>query len=186
MGKCLGVLEHKLCLQPSAMTHETLTNTSLQIKMLNKHIEVGKLQIQTLSLRVNNMPRSVYLWARFSTRCMPAVLCMLHHYISAWRAVRSACDLLFYITALPFSSQLSSGSVPTPPPLHFSALHALHISSSALWISLPTLPFEQFLLTHKHCQVELAGLYITQTDCLLTSRSFKNTTAPLSYTFAWN
>lgn len=41
------------------------------------------------------------MWATLCMRCMPAVLRRLYHYISARQAVGSACDLLFYITALP-------------------------------------------------------------------------------------
>lgn len=60
-------------------------------KELNiKQLKGGKLQIQTLSWRVN-MPHSVYAYERESA-CLPAALRRLHHYISAW---------LFYITALP-------------------------------------------------------------------------------------
>lgn len=78
-----------------------------RLEMLNKHIEVGKLQIQTPSWRVS-IVHTVYVWAPESMRCMPAGLCSLHHNISAWPAVRSAWGLLFYITALHFSLLLLS------------------------------------------------------------------------------
>lgn len=155
------LLKQRKCLLPSAMTCDTLTNKSLQVKKVKNNSEAGKLQIQTQSLKVNNMPHSIYTQARQSMRCMPAVLRKLHHYISEWQAVGSACDLPFYITVLPFSFRLSSGSVPTPPPLHVAALH---ICNTVLWISLPALPPQKFRLTHKGCQVELAGLHVAQRD----------------------
>ena len=108
---------------------------------------------------------------------MPAGLCRLHHYISAWPAVRSAWGFIFYITALPFSPLLLSALLwlcpRTTSSLLCSSPCSPHFHLCSVEISLPTLPSEQFLLTHRRCQVELAGLHITQTACLLTSRPFK-------------
>lgn len=119
----------------------------------------------------------MYMQARLCMRCMPAVLCRLYHYISARQAAGSACDLLFYITALPsILFWTLSGSLPTPPPLRCAALRVSQLSS--LDFSANTCSSEQFLLTH--CQAKLAGVYITETGGLLTWRSFQNTAAPLS------
>lgn len=113
------------------------------------------------------------MWARLCMRCMPAVLCRLYHYISARQAVGSACDLLFYITALPFYSLLDSPPALSPHHL-LSTLQLSMLSmfpSSALWISLPTCAVpSKFLLTHKRWSGGdgwLAGAYVTETDSLV-------------------
>lgn len=74
----------------------------------------------------------MYVWAAESVRCMPAGLCRLHHYISAWPAVRSAWGLLFYITALPFSSLVGS-------PLALSPHHLLSTLQLSVLSTFPSL-----------------------------------------------
>lgn len=77
-------LECKICPQPPATAH---------LHRLKRYANYKN--------KLGLTPRSVYMWARWCMRCMPAVLWRLYHYISARQAVGSACDLLFYITALP-------------------------------------------------------------------------------------
>lgn len=155
------------------MTHTIYT---YRLGLLNKHWSGQTMNINTV-LRVKKPHRvCVFVYELQCMRCMPAGLCMLHHYISAWPAVRSAWSLLFYITALPFSFLLSALLWLCPHTTPFCSSAHLHLCGT----SLTTVPSEQFFLhTHKHCQVELAGLHITQTACLSTSQ-------PLHCMFAWN
>lgn len=132
--------------------------------MLNKYIEVGKLQIQIVSWKVN-MPHSVYMWG--SMRCMPAGLCRLHHYITAWPAVRSAWGLLFYITAIPISSLLLFAllwlcphitSSPRSPHFHicscgflcqpFLPSHFYQLTNAVRWSRLPCTLHRQAACSH--------------------------------------
>lgn len=107
---------------------------------------------------------SVYIGAWSSSRCMPVVVCTLHHYISAIANREVSVDLLFYITALPFSSELSAASVPSPPPL-CSACSPLFQLSSMDFSANPFLPSNFYRLTNTVRWSWLACTLHKQTAC---------------------
>lgn len=72
---------------------------------------------------------------------MPAALCRLLQYVSAWPAVLVSLGSATLRNFPPrlCSCLLRSCSVPTRPPLHCAALLAHRIFISALWISVTTI-----------------------------------------------
>lgn len=170
--------------QPSVMTHDMHTNTSVQIRIVRQTYWSRQTTNTNTELKGHHASLCICARARDSVRCMPAGLRRLHHYISAWPAVRSAWDLLFYITALPFASLVGS-------PLALSSHHLL--STLQLYMLSTFLS----LLCGFHCQPSLLSNFYWFTNAVRWSwlactlhkqpaRShhspLKNTPAPLSYT----
>lgn len=113
----------------SLMQISSCRHRETYLQVLSKDFQI-KRKI-ALIVHVNNMS-----W-------MPAVLLGLHHHISGWQAVGSACDLLFYVTALPIPPRHSSVSTPPPP----------HVSSSAFSVNRDY----RAIFANKHCRVNLAS-----------------------------